>query len=134
MISPWDRWYSTSCCLCCHVRTGTIILGIWYMLINAVVLLILLSALNDPVQYRYHLTSSELGTDIDVMDDATLSLHAPRYATCRPWIIPFFCYQIFDFALNTLVAVSVVVYPNTVQDYLQQLSAVDASSSKYGEE
>lgn len=37
------------------------------------------------------------------------------------WIIPFFCYQIFDFALNTLVAISVVVYPNTVQDYLQQL-------------
>lgn len=37
------------------------------------------------------------------------------------WIIPFFCYQIFDFALNTLVAVSIVVYPNTVQDYLQQL-------------
>lgn len=37
------------------------------------------------------------------------------------WIIPFFCYQIFDFALNTLVVVSVVVYPNTVQDYLQQL-------------
>lgn len=40
-------------------------------LINAVVLLILLSALNDPVQYRYHLTSSELGTDVDVMDDAS---------------------------------------------------------------
>lgn len=40
-------------------------------LINAVVLLILLSALYDPVQYRYHLTSSELGTDIDVMDDAS---------------------------------------------------------------
>lgn len=37
------------------------------------------------------------------------------------WIIPFFCYQIFDFALNMLVAVSIVVYPNTIQDYLQQL-------------
>ncbi|KAJ3609057.1 hypothetical protein NHX12_023584, partial [Muraenolepis orangiensis] len=56
-------------------------------LINAVVLLILLSALNDPVQYRYHLTSAELGTDIDVMDDAS----------------------------------DVMVYPNTVHDYLQQL-------------
>ncbi|MEQ2264638.1 hypothetical protein XENORESO_014867 [Xenotaenia resolanae] len=79
MISPWDRWYSTSCCLCCHVRTGTIILGIWYMIINAVVLLILLSALYDPVQYRYHLTSSELGTDIDVMDDASkCHEHCPR--------------------------------------------------------
>ncbi|KAG7271830.1 hypothetical protein CRUP_023740, partial [Coryphaenoides rupestris] len=74
MISPWDRWYSTSCCLCCHVRTGTIILGIWYMLINAVVLLILLSALSDPVQYRYHLTSSELGTGVDVMDDANICI------------------------------------------------------------
>lgn len=37
------------------------------------------------------------------------------------WIIPFFCYQIFDFALNTLVAISVMVYPNTIQDYLEQL-------------
>lgn len=58
-------------------------------LINAVVLLILLSALNDPVQYRYHLTSSELGTDIDVMDDAseckhTISLQfSSRKKVCR---------------------------------------------------
>lgn len=45
------------------------------------------------------------------------------------WIIPFFCYQIFDFVLNTLVAISVVVYPNTVQDYLQQL--VRAGSDQF---
>ncbi|MEQ2245912.1 Lysosomal-associated transmembrane protein 4B, partial [Ilyodon furcidens] len=43
------------------------------------------------------------------------------YKLRAAWIIPFFCYQIFDFALNTLVAVSIVVYPNTIQDYLQQL-------------
>uniref|UniRef100_A0A8C4HRX5 Metadherin a n=1 Tax=Dicentrarchus labrax TaxID=13489 RepID=A0A8C4HRX5_DICLA len=105
-------------------------------LINAVVLLILLSALNDPIQYRYHLTSSELGTDIDVMDDANICIATAisllmilicgmatygAYKQHAAWIIPFFCYQIFDFALNTLVAISVVVYPNTVQDYLQQL-------------
>ncbi|KAL4617034.1 lysosomal-associated transmembrane protein 4B [Arapaima gigas] len=134
MISLWDRWVSTSCCFCCHVRTGTIILGVWYMLINAVVLLILLTALNDPDQY--HLTSTELANDLDLMDDANMCIATAisllmilicgmatygAYKQLAAWIIPFFCYQIFDFALNTLVAVSVVVYPSTIQDYLQQL-------------
>lgn len=47
------------------------------------------------------------------------------------WIIPFFCYQIFDFALNTLVAISVVVYPNTVQDYLQQLVRIPPTHTSF---
>lgn len=50
--------------------------------------------------------------------------HIPLFQLRAAWIIPFFCYQIFDFALNTLVAVSIVVYPNTIQDYLQQLVSV----------
>ncbi|XP_012676726.1 lysosomal-associated transmembrane protein 4B [Clupea harengus] len=134
MISPWDRLYTTSCCLCCHVRTGTIILGTWYMLINAVVLLILLTALCDPE--HYHLTSAELANDLDVMDDSHMCIASAisllmmmiagmatygAYKKHAAWIIPFFCYQVFDFALNTLVAISIVVYPNTIQDYLQQL-------------
>lgn len=134
MISPWDRWYSSSCCLCCHVRTGTVILGVWYMIINAVVLLILLSALSDPDQY--HITTAELGNEFDFMDDANICIATAisllmilicgmatygAYKQHAAWIIPFFCYQIFDFALNTLVAISVVVYPTTIQDYLQQL-------------
>ncbi|XP_018582619.1 lysosomal-associated transmembrane protein 4B isoform X1 [Scleropages formosus] len=136
MISPWERWYSTRCCVCCHVRTGTIILGVWYMLINAVVLLILVTALSDPDKYHYHFTNSELGNDFDVMDDANVCIATAisllmilicgmatygAYKQHAAWIIPFFCYQMFDFALNTLVAISVVVYPNTIQDYLQQL-------------
>ncbi|KAL2084045.1 hypothetical protein ACEWY4_019563 [Coilia grayii] len=134
MISPWDRLYTASCCLCCHVRTGTIILGIWYMLINAVVLLILLTALSDPE--HYHITSAELANDLDVMDDSHMCIASAisllmimiaamatygAYKQHAAWIIPFFCYQVFDFALNTLVAISIIVYPNTIQDYLQQL-------------
>eukprot|EP00069_Balaena_mysticetus_P017768 bmy_10831T0 len=108
-------------------------------IINAVVLLILLSALADPDQY--HFSSSELGGDFEFMDDASLEqrVHS-KSRTCTEfgnrqnmciaiaisllmilicamatygaykqhaaWIIPFFCYQIFDFALNTLVAVT----------------------------
>ncbi|XP_029447623.1 lysosomal-associated transmembrane protein 4B isoform X1 [Rhinatrema bivittatum] len=169
MNAPWARFYSNSCCLCCHVRTGTIILGVWYLIINGVVLLILLSALSDSDQY--HLPSTELGSDFDFMDDAKnvghwmegkiphriqsadsqghsalgwISSEADMciatavsllmilicgmatygaYKEHAAWIVPFFCYQIFDFALNTLVSISVLVYPNTIQDYLRQLPA-----------
>uniref|UniRef100_A0A8C9F866 Lysosomal-associated transmembrane protein 4B n=1 Tax=Pavo cristatus TaxID=9049 RepID=A0A8C9F866_PAVCR len=134
MSSPWARFYSNSCCLCCHVRTGTIILGVWYLIINSVVLLILLSALTDPD--KYHLTSAELGGEFEFMDDANMCIATAisllmilicamatygAYKQHAAWIIPFFCYQIFDFALNTLVAISVLVYPSTIQDYLRQL-------------
>lgn len=134
MHSPWARFYSNSCCLCCHVRTGTIILGVWNLILNSVVLLILLSALIDPEQY--HLPSTELSNDLDFMDDANVCIATAisllmvlicamatygAYKQQAAWIIPFFCYQIFDFALNTLVAVSVLVYPNTIQEYLRQL-------------
>ncbi|XP_069771810.1 lysosomal-associated transmembrane protein 4B [Narcine bancroftii] len=133
VVSSLDRCYTSSCC-CCHVRTGTIILGVWYMLINIGVLLILLSALGDPD--RYNLAHSELGTDFDFTNDASICIAIAisllmisicgmasygAYKHHSAWILPFFCYQIFDFALNALVAVSVVVFPNSVQDYLQQL-------------
>lgn len=43
------------------------------------------------------------------------------YKQRASWIIPFFCYQIFDFALNSLVAITVLVYPSSIQEYLRQL-------------
>lgn len=134
MVAPWTRFYSNSCCLCCHVRTGTILLGVWYLILNAVVLLILLSALADPD--HYHFSSSELGGDFEFMDDANMCIAIAisvlmilicamatygAYKQRAAWIIPFFCYQIFDFALNTLVAVTVLVYPNSIQEYIRQL-------------
>uniref|UniRef100_A0A8C6XEM5 Lysosomal protein transmembrane 4 beta n=1 Tax=Naja naja TaxID=35670 RepID=A0A8C6XEM5_NAJNA len=125
--SPWTRFYSNSCCLCCHVRTGTIILGIWYLILNAVVLLIILSL---DRSWPVSLSGTELSNDFEFMDDANMCIATAvsllmilicamaTYATCA-WIIPFFCYQIFDFALNTLVAIIAIsilfIIPNTVQ-------------------
>ncbi|XP_003479914.3 lysosomal-associated transmembrane protein 4B [Cavia porcellus] len=134
MVAPWTRFYSNSCCLCCHVRTGTILLGVWYLLINAVVLLILLSALANPDEYR--VSSSELRGNLDFIDEANIYIAIAisvlmivicamatygAYKQRSAWIIPFFCYQIFDFALNTLVAITVLVYPNSIQEYIRQL-------------
>uniref|UniRef100_A0A2K5NDY8 Lysosomal-associated transmembrane protein 4B n=1 Tax=Cercocebus atys TaxID=9531 RepID=A0A2K5NDY8_CERAT len=115
------RFYSNSCCLCRHVGAGTIQLGVWYLIINAVVLLILLS---------YHFSSSELGGDFD---DANMCIaiviyllmilictmaNYEAYRQHATWIIPFFYYQIFDFSLNTLVAITVLVYPNSIDDVM----------------
>ncbi|OWK04405.1 LAPTM4B [Cervus elaphus hippelaphus] len=118
------------------------------LILNAVVLLILLSALADPD--HYHFSSSELGGDFEFMDDAmelqlifflkklladmciAIAISVLMILICAmatygaykqhaAWIIPFFCYQIFDFALNTLVAVTILVYPNSIQEYIRQL-------------
>ena len=101
---------------------------------QCVVLLILLNTLADPD--HYHFSSSELGGDFEFMDDANMCIAIVisvlmilicamatygAYKQRTAWIIPFFCYQIFDFALNTLVAVTVLVYPNSIQEYIRQL-------------
>ena len=101
---------------------------------QCVVLLILLNTPADPD--HYHFSGSELRGDFEFMDDANMCIAIVisvlmilicamatygAYKQRTAWIIPFFCYQIFDFALNTLVAVTVLVYPNSIQEYIRQL-------------
>ncbi|KPP79682.1 lysosomal-associated transmembrane protein 4B-like, partial [Scleropages formosus] len=81
------------------------------LLINAVVLLVLLLALDVCIAAAISLLM------IFVCGMATYGA-SKQHAT---WIIPFFCYQLFDLVMNTLVAASVAVYPSTVQDYVRHL-------------
>jgi len=64
--------YSNSCYLYCHVHISTILIVICYLIINALVLLILLSALANPDQD--HFSSSELRGDFEFMDDANVCI------------------------------------------------------------
>ncbi|TKC49607.1 hypothetical protein EI555_016539, partial [Monodon monoceros] len=85
---------------------------------------------------QYHFSSFELGGDFEFMDVASmctaiaisllmiLICAVATYGGYRQhvaWIIPFSCYQVFDFSLNTLVAVIVLVYPDSIQEYIRQL-------------
>uniref|UniRef100_A0A8C0GIC5 Lysosomal-associated transmembrane protein 4B n=1 Tax=Chelonoidis abingdonii TaxID=106734 RepID=A0A8C0GIC5_CHEAB len=125
MSSPWARFYSNSCCLCCHVRTGTIILGVWYLVSGyspAVGKIAKQSCIFTCNHFNLSISDMCIATAISLLMILICAMATyGAYKQHAAWIIPFFCYQIFDFALNTLVAISVLVYPNTIQDYLRQL-------------
>lgn len=72
MVVFWMWFYFNSCCLCCYVCIGIILFGVWYLIINVVVLLILLSVLVDLDQYYF--LSFELGGDFEFMDDVNMCI------------------------------------------------------------
>ncbi|KAL0271935.1 UNVERIFIED_CONTAM: hypothetical protein PYX00_005081 [Menopon gallinae] len=43
-----DRRTDWKCCFCCHVRTGTIFIGIWYLMLHALILSIMAVVLSYP--------------------------------------------------------------------------------------
>lgn len=139
-----------TCCFGLHVRTTTIIIGVWHLFLNVVALGILsiiirtnnfhlllddfkssedddeiaqilptpLSKVDPPYAYRDHFQQAGLhSNDVDMsglvflcMIAVTLMLIYGAVKGKPSHLLPFFCLQIFDFAIATLTAAGHLCY------------------------
>ncbi|XP_074040862.1 lysosomal-associated transmembrane protein 4B [Leptinotarsa decemlineata] len=133
------------CCLCLHVRSATILFGIWHLVLHILALTVLALIMrnhhvivqrneelqNDflptPLSKKdddnpYYLPTTQDGrniysSDIDMgalMTVCTLSITLLMvYGTIKgkpTHLLPFFCLQLFDFAITTLTATGYFCY------------------------
>ncbi|CAN0121620.1 unnamed protein product [Lampetra planeri] len=132
------QFYSTSCCVCFHVRTGAMLLGGAYALMYLVMASFLAAATISPDEvaefaHKYDLPNSYYSNMSDGVDSSiamVISLVMMIMSGMLVYgsfkhrsglLIPFFCYQLFDFALTCLVAVGFLTYLPKFKDYVDQL-------------
>ncbi|XP_037365605.1 lysosomal-associated transmembrane protein 4B-like [Talpa occidentalis] len=128
MVAPF---YSTRCCGCRSAHWRTVLFAAWYLITNAVVLLILLSALA-----KDYFSDSELGGDFEFINYAKMWIIIAvsllifligamaiygAYKQHAVWIIPFHCYQIFDFALNASVILTTESCSDDMLEFIRQM-------------
>ncbi|KAJ8975958.1 hypothetical protein NQ317_011926 [Molorchus minor] len=115
------------CCSCLHVRTATIAFGIWHLILHILALTVLaLIMRNHHVVQKHEFQQNDFLptplTDIDMgalMTVCTLSITLLMvYGTIKgkaTHLLPFFCLQLFDFAITLLTATGYFCYLRSVQ-------------------
>ncbi|XP_061716195.1 lysosomal-associated transmembrane protein 4A isoform X3 [Cydia pomonella] len=145
------------CCFCLHVRTGTILLGTWHLMLHLVALGFLAAVVRDPrlldelesdsnpmptplsnvdnrpgtyMQSRDH-NHSIIYHDLDVGALVTVCTLAITlmliYGASRgkpAHLLPFFCLQIFDFAITVLTATGYLYYLRSIHRLVAETKRV----------
>ncbi|RDD41307.1 Lysosomal-associated transmembrane protein 4B [Trichoplax sp. H2] len=101
-----------SCCLCCNVRTGTMVLAVYHIILNVIVIAATIYALVAKdlfdIESKLQITPTYAAMTITlavalIFISASL-LHGTRKH--RPGLLlPFFCVQVFDLGLATISTV-----------------------------
>lgn len=126
------------CCFCVHVRVGTVILGIWHLIVHILLLALLIASTFHP---RFLQDSFQLDTDYSKNNenqhdaqrfDSTLAFRQKNllvtfvlvvctffislmmvYGAIRSrpgYLMPFFCLQVFDFCITCFTVVGYINY------------------------
>jgi len=111
-----------TCCCCLDIRTGTIVLGMFHLMLHMAGMVVLTQMLLHPQMYKdiyiegYGVTRSvdaSLGLMITGSSFIITIMLIYGTITRKPgYLLPFFCLQVFDFVINMLGAVGLFYYPD----------------------